>query len=137
MRQTGTRCHAAVCLGVLSADRSQLRLVGAAQFPPPFLQAAGSCRTIELVGKPLGLFHGAHYGEVPVEFAPGARLIVFSDGVLDGRRGDDEVRIEELSRRLALVTGGCADLLRAAGVEPEAVRNDDVACLLIERTATP
>jgi serine phosphatase RsbU (regulator of sigma subunit) len=137
LRRTGTRCHAAVCLGVLAADRAQLRLVGAAQFPPPFLQVGGTCRTIELVGKPLGLFQGAHYAEAPVDLAPGARLVVFSDGVLDGRRGDDEVRIEELSRRLAVVTGGCADLLSASGVEPGAVRNDDVACLLIECTATP
>ncbi len=134
LRRTGTRCHAAVCLGVLAPDRSCVRLVGAAQFPPPVLQVGHACRTIDLVGKPLGLFKGAHYSEQCVDFPVGARLFLFSDGVLDGRRGDDEVRIEELSGRLAIVDGGCVELLRAAGVEPGVVRHDDVACLVLERS---
>lgn len=137
LRATGTGCHAAVCLGVIAPDRSSVRLVGAAQFPPPVLRVGTVCEPIELVGKPLGLFVGAHYQEQSLAFPPGARLLVFSDGVLDGRRGDDEARIEELNRRLALADEGCAALLAAAGVELDVLRNDDVACLVIERPATP
>ena len=131
--QTGT--HAAMCLGVVSTDRTQLRIAGAAQFPPPLLCTHNGCELLELIGKPLGLFPDAHYSESCFEFPARARLLVFSDGILDVLHGDDELRLNTLCDRVGDATGSCADVLARVGVDLNASRLDDIACLLIAREA--
>ena len=129
--QTGT--HAAMCLGVVSADRTQLRIAGAAQFPPPLLCTQNGCQVLDLIGKPLGLFPDAHYAESCFELPAGARLLLFSDGILDVLEGDDELRLSTLCQRVGDADGSCADVLARVGVDLNVRRLDDIACLLIAR----
>ncbi len=129
--QTGT--HAAMCLGVVSMDRTQLRIAVAAQFPPPLLCTSDGCQVLDLIGKPLGLFPDTHYTESCIEFPLGARLVVFSDGILDVLEGDDELRLSTLCDRVGDGSGSCADVLVRVGVDLNVSRLDDIACLLIAR----
>ena len=131
--QTGT--HAAMCLGIVSTDRTQLRIAGAAQFPPPLLCTRDGCQMLELIGKPLGLFQDAHYVESCFEFPVDARLLVFSDGILDVLAGDDELRLSTLCDRVGDGRGTCADVLARVGVDLSVSRLDDIACLLLARDA--
>lgn len=79
---TGT--YATLFLGVLSAEREQLRYVNAGHLPPIWMHArSGDERNFEPNGTPVGLFPGSSYESDTVRFMKGERLAIFSDGVTD------------------------------------------------------
>ncbi|HEV7842814.1 MAG TPA: GAF domain-containing SpoIIE family protein phosphatase [Pyrinomonadaceae bacterium] len=76
--------YATLFLGVLSAEREQLRYINAGHLPPQWMHRRISDeRVFEASGMPIGLLPGSTYESGAVRFAAGERLAVFSDGVTD------------------------------------------------------
>jgi serine phosphatase RsbU (regulator of sigma subunit) len=132
------------CMIALPPDRgsAELRLAG---HPPPLLLGAGATHALESArpGPPLGVLDdarwAAHAVELPADFA----LLLFTDGVMEGRVGDGSRRLgEEGLARLVGEARDAADddpdeLVRLVVESAEALNGgplaDDVALLLVAR----
>ncbi len=80
--------YATLFIGRLSAHNGKLTYVNAGHQPPLWAtQSNGACEDgrLQMGGFPIGLLPGASYEEGQVEFADGARLTVFSDGMTDAQ----------------------------------------------------
>lgn len=77
------RC-ATMVLGLLTADGRQVTMVRAGHPHPLLVPARGPARYIHQGGLPLGVLPGSVQPLVQVTLDPGDRLIIYSDGVIDG-----------------------------------------------------
>lgn len=107
----------------------------------PFVEVDGTVTEIDARGMPLAMLPGSTYDKVTVHLDPGARLLLYSDGIAEahapdgemfgfGRTGDllvdlprDDGAIDELLARLAAFTG------------PDWEQEDDVTVVLVDRSA--
>ena len=134
---------ATVCTVVVEPDRSALRLYLAGH-PAPLLLGgvdggAPSQLPDDLAGPPLGVLPGVAWGRRSVELGERWRLLLFSDGLVEGRAGEDRLGVDgllELARRCQQYgeTAALADHLitRARELHGEPLP-DDVAVLAVER----
>src|SRR5207244_1501380 len=92
---------------LLDTHRGSLALA-AAGHPPALLYRAskGRCVCLDAGGPALGLVAEAEYEEVLEAFEPGDVLLLYTDGVLEARSGQEQFGLERIE--MALV--GCADL---------------------------
>jgi len=66
----------------------------------PGLLSAGNGKKptlLEASGTPIGIFPSAEYASEVHEFAPGARLLAYTDGLTEVFRGEDEFGLHRLS----------------------------------------
>ena len=101
-----TLCMATVDLG---RRRAELRIAG---HPPPLVLVGDEVHTIEVArpGPPLGVIDGARWAPQTVDLPPGWALLLYTDGLVEGRRGNGRLGEEGLSELVATA--------RAAGAEP-------------------
>jgi sigma-B regulation protein RsbU (phosphoserine phosphatase) len=89
-------------LGVVEPEEQQLRYANAGHDPPFLLHADGTVERLTEGGILLGAFPDAEYQCDVVRFAPGDVLVLFTDGVVEAKSGDDDYfddrRLEELLR---------------------------------------
>lgn len=136
-RVTDSDSFVTLFYGLLDIDSRTLTFASAGHEPPLLIhKAAAEPDDLEAPGTPLGIVDGHQYSDRSVTLAPGDRLLLYTDGVTESRRGAEfldldglkeligelrEVRIEKfldtLMDRLHEFSGG--DL------------RDDVAALLI------
>lgn len=105
--------------------------------PPPLLKWAGRrCRPVGAPGSLLGVFDDPVFTDTTVELQPGACLLLYTDGVTEGRRraeffGDD--RLAEVLDRLGdrpaseVVAGLVGELLAFQAQDPR----DDIATVAV------
>lgn len=90
---------ATLAMLVVEPDRASGRLFLAGH-PAPLLLAAGGPTQLpdDLVGPALGMVPGVVWGSLPLHLRPGWRVMLFSDGLVEGRsgRGSDRVGVEGL-----------------------------------------
>lgn len=83
--------YATLFLGILDAARSTMRFVNAGHLPPLWLHSDDAqTRNLEVGGMPVGLLPGNTYESGEMEFKPGERLVLFSDGVTDAENTEGE-----------------------------------------------
>jgi serine phosphatase RsbU (regulator of sigma subunit) len=100
-------------------SRMTLRLAG---HPPPALVGEGEDSRIlsdERLGMPLGVGEGSTWAPVEVELPPKWTLLLYTDGLIEGRQSSGEV----------LWTDGLMELLREVTAAPEPWRDDPAAML--------
>jgi PAS domain S-box-containing protein len=121
------------CVAVLDLDRLRLSFSLAGHFAPLIRTAAGA-RAVSTVtpGLPLGVRPDSSYATAEVALAPGDRLVMYTDGLIE-RRGESLdrgiVRLDQLLDECRdLGTQECSEQL-AVQLSP---RNDDVALLVLE-----
>jgi serine phosphatase RsbU (regulator of sigma subunit) len=125
---------------VLDAD-SQSLTYSAAGHPPLLLWRAGASelRQVEQNGLPLGFRESADYADVALPFAPGDRLAMYTDGVVETENAaGKEFGHEWLGKILALPKSDVNECLRQAlssvlawrGHENE--QNDDFTLVIAE-----
>ncbi|MGW1057698.1 SpoIIE family protein phosphatase [Micromonospora rubida] len=87
------------------------------------------------LGPPVGAIPGASYRTVEDELAPGARLLLYTDGLIEDRQLGIDAALGQLREDAARHAGHVADLVDAV-VERVASqpRRDDVAVLALEVT---
>ncbi len=127
----------ATCLyGVCDAAANRCRLARAGHPPPALITPDGTARLVDLPsGAPLGI-GGISYTTVEIPVAPGTVLVLYTDGLVEGREYDLDERLEELTR---LLTGTHPSLDELADTLIESLAptpaQDDIA-LLIARVGT-
>ena len=100
--------------GVLDASTGALIYSNAGHNHPMLLRADGSVERLGKGGLVLGAFAGREYGEGETRMEPGDRLLLFTDGITEAERADDEMFGEE--RLLDILREGARR--PAAEVEP-------------------
>ena len=112
-----------------------------ADHPPALLYLSAACRCVHLDagGAALGLLPGAEYEEVVEAFGPNDVLLLYTDGVLEARWGDEEFGSERLEAAFTRVAGRGAQEIAEAVVEAArefagGVLADDVTLLVLKNT---
>jgi serine phosphatase RsbU (regulator of sigma subunit) len=119
--------------GILDVGRRELRWTRAGH-PLPALRTAGGVELLRGADGPLLtiLPPGTRYPEAVVPLEPGALLLLYSDGLVERRGADTDVRVEQLRRVLAAAPEHpdalCGHILTAMGATPG---EDDVALLAV------
>jgi serine phosphatase RsbU (regulator of sigma subunit) len=126
-------------LGELRPEDGQGTLVQAGHPPPLLLRGTGGVEFLGEGGLPVGVLRQATYEEVRFDFAPGDRLLVYSDGLTEAEDASGqpftEERLAELVREhsglgteelLARVTDAVQDWGQADTLE------DDMTVLVLE-----
>jgi serine phosphatase RsbU (regulator of sigma subunit) len=126
--------HVALLLGVGNLDTNTVALVNGGHYPPALHVSTDGAEWVDQKGKPVGLFETVNYQSRVVSMAPGDRLVMFSDGVMDAmgagslaskesRLAAAGIRSPELDR-----VWQALDLNGAESRKP-----DDMTCLLVQR----
>ncbi len=125
--------HVAMFFACVDSTAGTLTYANAGQFPPAFLALGDNVTMLEQKAKPLGLFPDVQYRCVETPFPPGARLGVFTDGVLDLVSGETLLEKEE---QLADIVKSADDM---AGIwsqlDLDQLGQDDVSCLRVANDA--
>ncbi|HYS41680.1 MAG TPA: PP2C family protein-serine/threonine phosphatase [Pseudonocardiaceae bacterium] len=138
---SGSRFTTAV-VGRVAIDGPTVRLtVGRAGHPPPLvLRTDGTVEDLMVTGGLLGVFPDVEFEQVEVSLAPNETCLIYSDGVLEARRSDEEGEqfgLDRLRRLLADYRTATAAAL-VDGVHGEVVRwlagrhHDDITLLAIQ-----
>ncbi len=115
----------------LKSGRGKLASAG---HPPCVMSSeSGDAQMLERTGPALGLEENPSFGEHEFELKPGNRLMLYTDGILEG--GPDSPGTDDLAKGMATVTDR-AKLL--GGFFKDAIRDiggdrDDITMLLLER----
>jgi serine phosphatase RsbU (regulator of sigma subunit) len=112
--------------------------VAAAGHPPALWIRAGEGRLLDRTGPALGLTPAARYTQETFTLEPGDRLLLYTDGLLDG--GPASPTHPQLISALAEPDGDRAELLRAfheAATRDASHDPDDITIILLERREGP
>ena len=113
---------------------------------PGLLYSAGRLEDLESRECPLGMLEETTYTEQTRTFVPGDVLVLYSDGISECQRKDDEMygedRLRELVVRLCAQGLGAADMVRAILQDVQAFAHgpaydDDVTLVVVRRLAAP
>ncbi|MBB1259531.1 SpoIIE family protein phosphatase [Streptomyces alkaliterrae] len=124
--------YIATCVyAVYDPREGRCRVASAGHLPPVLVSAQGTPRLLELPsGAPLGVGNTV-FESVTVDLAPGDRLVLYTDGLVETRDEDIDVRIQALVTLLGSADGSleevCDLLLRELRHPSE---DDDVALLI-------
>ncbi|WP_349816386.1 SpoIIE family protein phosphatase [Streptomyces sp. MRC013] len=127
----------------IDLERRRVRMVNAGH-PPPLLRCPdGRARRLDVPPGPvLGVVPDAAYPVTELDLAPGAVLVLYTDGLVETAGGDIERAVDRLAEHLAVWGAEEPDrllelLLGHAG--PADRRTDDIALLLVrlETAAAP
>lgn len=125
--------------GEADLDTGEVSLVQAGHPHPVLLTASGAVHLVGDGGLPIGLIPGATYERVDLVLAPGDRLLMMSDGLIECRNADgQELGTEGLTdlvvRNLALRGETFLDALQwdAEHFAGNAEFGDDISAILLE-----
>jgi signal transduction histidine kinase/DNA-binding response OmpR family regulator len=125
-----------VCVRFDPATR-QLRYSSAGH-PSPVLAAPGELGTFlysTALGPPIGALRNVTYPTLSTELAPGSRLLLYTDGLVEDRRQGIDAGLNELLADVGKSTDHVEDLLDALLAKAaEQTRRDDIALLALEAT---
>jgi serine/threonine-protein kinase RsbW len=131
----------ATCVfGILDPADHTLRVASAGHLPILRIDKEGAASLVAgATGLPLGVRAYASYGEEVVEIAPGDRLVLFTDGLVERRNASIDDRLEQLADvSAAAVMSGSADWCdRIVDEMIGARRSDDAALLGVQLAAGP
>jgi len=109
--------------------------------PPLLRRRDGRCEVLAQSGVLLGVTPGARYDDSSVELDAGDIVVLYSDGLTEARRGQDEFGLEGLQRVLeAHARQGAAEILRALLAEVQAFADgplDDVTVVVLKQLTRP
>lgn len=126
--------HVAMFLATIDIRENKLHFSNAAHFPPAMIVSEGRGEYLEQKGKPLGLFEGLAFESKHTDFHAGARLVVFSDGVLD-LIPDETIVAKEAYLAHAIEDCDVMETLWAR-LDTSRIGGDDVSCLMIHHGET-
>ncbi|HET9723229.1 MAG TPA: GAF domain-containing protein [Actinomycetota bacterium] len=138
VRQTSEqRFCTACCLRILRGDQRTRVTVSSGGHPLPIaLRADGTLHTVGSPGTLLGVFEDPTLVDEAIDLGPGDALVLYTDGVTDERRGDEEFGEQRLVELLSTLAGRTAQEIADAIIdEVVAFRSgqprDDIALLVL------
>ena len=128
--------HVTCLLGIIDLRNNQLRYCSAGHFPPPLLVQNGAVQALEAGELPLGLLKSKEYDAVQLALASEFKLLIMSDGVLEGVHGEALAEKEAMLKAFALGDSGEVEglLERLFKVSDEGLA-DDASVLSLVRKA--
>jgi sigma-B regulation protein RsbU (phosphoserine phosphatase) len=125
-------------LAIIDPTTGQLHYAIAGHPPAAVWRVNGTIDFLEGIGPPVGPITGYQYAEFTGELGPGEKIVLYTDGVLEARRGEVFFELEGIIRTLAEYGQGTPDeiasgLLTAARDWAEGSLRDDVAIVVVER----
>lgn len=128
--------HVTMFLGVIDHQADTLAYANAGHFPAPALVDGEQARFLELPGKPIGLFPDLTLDSAKLELPRCFSLALFSDGVLEVLAKEGLAAREQRLLAAATTAGADMDVLsRELGLDDAVDAPDDIACLLVSRSA--
>ncbi len=116
--QESRRRYVTAIFARLAPDGGLLEVVNAGHNPGALVRPDGSVRMIEASGTPLGLLPGMQYTSESFVFPPGARLLLYTDGLTEVFRGEEEFGPERLVAAFqGLETANAEESLEAVWAE--------------------
>lgn len=126
-------------LGEIDPSAQRGRLVQAGHPPPLLIGRDGRVRALGDGGLPVGILRHATYDEIVFDFAPGDRLLLYSDGLVEAEDAEgrffSQERLEELVRTHARIsTPVLLDAINQAlrSWRGSGTLDDDVTVLILE-----
>jgi serine phosphatase RsbU (regulator of sigma subunit) len=118
--------------GLLDTRSGRMQVASAGHPPAIWSRSAGEVTRLERSGPALGLEDDARYTETKIEFESGDRLLMFTDGLVDGAATPQYDDLE----RTVIKGGDGSEMVR--GLYADATSNaeadrDDVTIILLER----
>ena len=129
---TGPGIFITAIYGLLDTRSGRMVLASAGHPPAIWSHSGGEVTRLERSGPALGLEDNARYTETKIDFESGDRLLLFTDGLVDGAAAP---HYDDLERSVLAGDAGSAllrDLYADATAEAGADR-DDVTIILLER----
>jgi sigma-B regulation protein RsbU (phosphoserine phosphatase) len=103
---TGAQHYATLFFGIYDDRTRRLVYVNCGHNPPVLLRATGTLRRLDATATVLGMFEQWDCGVREECFEPGDLLAVFSDGVTEAMRNEEEFG----ESRLLATLGGCSEM---------------------------
>ena len=135
-----SHCFISFFLGVIDRSKDELTFVNAGHNPPVLVGSKGRPAALESTGLCLGMFPAQTYGEKTVALKPGDILCLYTDGIVESRKGKEEefgderlvARIRESS---SLAAGEIRDKIYedVFGFTGSAEAGDDMTLVIIKR----
>ena len=125
-------------LAEIDVTSLQTRYVNAGHNPPILLRASGEIERLSEGGMPFGIFADTSHPCIPLSLAPGDRLVMFTDGVVEAEDENSDEYGED--RLLTQVKSGAADnaseLVRRIMADVDrfagaARQHDDITCFAL------
>ena len=131
---------ATLFVGVIDPETNRMNYINGGHNPPVLMRNDGRLEHLEASGTMIGAFDVCTWNECEVELQPGDMFLVFSDGVTEADRGDEQYsdeRLEDALRRLNAV--GPHELVETIMSEvddflQDAPHSDDITMLAVKRT---
>ena len=131
--------YATACYAILNRRLATLTVVSAGHPPVIHVKASGAVDLIEMQGDVLGAYEGGLFTQVQVPVAPGDRLLIYTDGIIEHNQRGPVPRSEGMGE-LARLAQSTRDLPReeAIGVivreltPKDGKSTDDVLVLIVE-----
>jgi serine phosphatase RsbU (regulator of sigma subunit) len=117
----------------------EIACAGAGHPPPRVVEPGGAVHALEAHGLALGIDAGQRYAEVREPLAPGAAVVLYTDGVVEARRESELFGVERLDELLVRKRGlPASELAQAVLAECRAFAGgdltDDCAVVVIKKT---
>nr|MBA3347736.1 SpoIIE family protein phosphatase [Actinomycetota bacterium] len=125
---------------VIDAERGEVACAGGGHPAPRLVLPDGTVRSIDARGLALGIEPKQEYATIRAELPPGASVVLYTDGVVEARRGGEQFGLERFDQLLAerheQPPGEIALAALAACREwSQGDIGDDFAVVVIKRTA--
>jgi signal transduction histidine kinase/serine phosphatase RsbU (regulator of sigma subunit)/DNA-binding response OmpR family regulator len=134
---TGRRVFATAACLRLNPRTGRMRLASAGHPPPLLIDPDGGTALLhdEALGPPVGAMPEAIFPTREGHLDPGARLLLYTDGAIDDRRGGIDAGTDRLRATATRPYDHVEDMLDAVLDEATGVpRRDDIALLAVEAT---
>ena len=124
---------------VLDAAQGEVACASAGHPPPRLVLPDGRVESIAARGLALGIDAPQAYDTVTEQFAPGAIVVVYTDGVIEARRGGEQFGVERLDELLAARRGMPPQEIAQAALAAcrdwtEGELTDDFAVVVVKRS---
>ena len=125
--------HVTCFYAVLDLESGKLVYANAGAFPFPFLANEQGVVELECPGRPLNLPGRGKFGSGETRLAPGGRLLLVSDGVLELTPKQSQRQRRESISELLSRSHDIEELVSSLGLADHTPLRDDVAVLLARR----
>jgi sigma-B regulation protein RsbU (phosphoserine phosphatase) len=118
-------------------DRGEIEVVNAGHNPGALILPDGTIRMIEASGTPLGMLPGMSYSAETFPFAPGSRILLYTDGLTEVFCGEDEFGSERLAEEFRLTPSSSAESIldslwyKLANFSSDAHQTDDMTAVAV------
>lgn len=137
---SGAADFATLFVGVIDPATNRLSYINAGHNPPILVRADGRHEYLEASGTMIGAFDVGTWTQAETDLAPDDMLVVFTDGVTEADRGDQQYSEERLERLLFESKHQSPQQLMQTIMEDidgfleDAPRSDDITMLAVRRT---